>query len=135
MPSVTEAHFWQRIGQVFEAARGTRLVSAVKQATGIDTKTLRSIEAGRPGLVEKVSLYAKYLKLDLVDVIRSVLSEEKESFSPAVAEIRRLIVTLPDDAQQSLLMVTRSLSLRQVGAPQAETGPTPAPPKGGRRTR
>jgi hypothetical protein len=135
MPTVNEADFWRRIGRILQSVRGERLWSQVKKDTGIDTKTLQSIEAGRPGLVEKISLYARYLELDLVDVIRSVLSEEKRPFSTSVAEIRRLVVDLPDDAQQSLLLVTRSLAQRQrVAAPPTETEQRPEPQRRGRRT-
>lgn len=134
MPSVTEAEFWRRIGLILQSARGTRLWSRVKKDTGLDTKTLQSIEDGRPGMVEKVSQYAHYLDLDLIDVIRSVLSDEKKPFSPEVAEIRRLIVSLPDDAQTSLLMVTRSLAAKQAGATPGETVPRPERPRRGRQT-
>ena len=120
MPTVTEAEFWKRVGQILTTGRADQSFFGVKNATGIDTKTLQSIEAGRPGIVEKLSLYARFLGFDLVDLFRSVLSEG--TLKPDAVEIQRLFATLSDESRESLLAVTRVMARQQAEGPPAGTG-------------
>jgi hypothetical protein len=132
MPSVNEAEFWQRVGRILAEARGERTHSAVKTATGIDAKTLQSIEAGRPGVVEKFSRYSRYLGLDPIDVMASALSEG--TVSPEAAEWRRLFAELRPDGREALLGVARTMPRAEAAKPSVTPGQPPSAPQRGRRT-
>lgn len=131
MPTVTEAGFWRKIGEILAEARGKQSFYEVKRATGIDAKTIQSIEAGQPGLVEKLSLYAKFFRLDLVDLFRTVLSGG--ALTSESAEVMRLMEDVSRQDRVVIRDVTRALASARAGTLPTAPAPPPEPRRPGRR--
>ena len=77
-PPVTDADLWLAVGRALQARReaiGYSSPKALQQARrdAQNERTMRSIEAGRPGNVTGLSDYCQILDLSLTDVIASVL--------------------------------------------------------------
>lgn len=91
---VTEAEFWQAVGKQLAEHRkrhkGTH--RAIKANGGPSNKTVQAIEDGDVGQLAALRVYAKVLRVDLLDIFRSVLSVD-ENTSPELQHVVRSFKT------------------------------------------
>lgn len=125
---VTADDLWREVGRILERARGGVAFTNIRDATGIDPKTLQSIEAGSPGNLSKVERYAQHLGLSLVDVLRSLLSAV--ALTTDAAELLRRWDDLSPRQRKAYLQL-----LRVAGPDVAEEPPTSSPLPPARRGR
>lgn len=108
---VTAADLWRHVGRVLRDARDARKwnVAQVQKRSGIDSKTIQSIEAGDPGNVDKLQLHAEAFSLSIVDIISTVLEQTKTPLTPEAGMLLRRFEALNVTNRRILLELAQSL--------------------------
>lgn len=119
---VNPDELWRQVGRVLKDAREARKLnfSQVAKRSGIDSKTIRSIEAGDAGNVEKLQLHAEAFKLSIVDILSAVLEQTKEPLSPEAGMLLRQFEEL--SVTNRRILVELAQSLRELEARAARIG-------------
>lgn len=109
---VTPDELWKQVGRVLREKRAELdwNVSDVNKRSGLDPKTIQSIEAGEPGQVEKLQLHAEGLGLSIVDILSSVLEQTKAPLSPEAGMLLRRFEGLNVSNRRILVELAQSLS-------------------------
>lgn len=113
MVAVTNAEFWQRVGEYLLIHR-TRLGwdrHTVKKKGGPDGKTVEAVECGTPGRISSLEGVALVYDLALPDIFRAVLDAEagKAEISAEAMQLLRRFESMSVDARQALLIVAKAL--------------------------
>lgn len=108
---VNPDEMWKAVGRVLRDAREARKwnVSQASKRSGIDAKTIQTIEAGDAGNVEKLQLHAEAFGLSIVDVLSTVLEQTKEPLSPEAAMLLRQFEQLGVTNRRILVELAQSL--------------------------
>jgi transcriptional regulator with XRE-family HTH domain len=84
--------------------------SQVARRSGIDAKTIQSIEAGDAGNVDKLHLHADAFGLSIVDIISTVLEKTKTPLSPEAGSLLRRFEGLGVSNRRILVELAQSLA-------------------------
>jgi transcriptional regulator with XRE-family HTH domain len=117
---VNPGELWREVGRVLRDAREARKMnpSQVAKRSGIDAKTIQSIEAGEAGNVEKLQLHADAFGLSIVDVLATVLERTKTPLSPEAGTLLRQFESL--NVVNRRILVELAQSLHELEARLAE---------------
>jgi hypothetical protein len=108
---VTPDELWLQVGRVLRDRRSEIdwNPSDVYKRTGLDPKTIQSIEVGEPGQVDKLTRYAEAFGLSIVDVISTVLEQTKTPLSPEAGALLRHFEGLNVSNRRILVELAQSL--------------------------
>lgn len=108
---MTGEELWRAVGEALLVQRTRRQWNAsdVERIGGLTYKTVQKIEQGRAGRVDKLTAYADALGLSIVDVIESVLSQEREPLSPEAVQIVRKYAQTTVKGRTALVALAQAL--------------------------
>jgi transcriptional regulator with XRE-family HTH domain len=129
---MTSQDFWRAMGRFLRDQREARplTVTQMAAAAGIDPDTVKSIERGQPGRIDKLERLLAALGLSIVDVLSVVLPSAEGPPTLEAAALHRAFEQLGVVDRGLLLAFARRLvELDEKLAPDAAPSP---PVKGGR---
>jgi transcriptional regulator with XRE-family HTH domain len=109
---VSPDELWQEVGRVLRDKRESLKMnySQVSKRSGVDAKTVKSIEAGDVSQVDKLRLHADAFGLSIVDIISAVLEKTQTPLSPEAASLLRRFEGLNVVNRRILVELAQSLS-------------------------
>ena len=114
--AVTSDELWRRVGRVLTEERERRGLNwtQVGKLAGVDMKTIKAGERGKPKTVRALERHAEAFKMSLVDIVSAVIQETAAPLSPEAATLLRCFEALPvPDRQHVLTGVQRAFELFQ----------------------
>lgn len=116
---MTADAFWKHVGEtllLLRTRRGWDQVDIERQGGGPNHKTVKAIESGNIGTIDKLTAHADALGVSIVDVIRSVLSPQP--LSPEAQYVIRAYEDAGLKGRQALLAMAQAI-LHDEEAPEA----------------
>ncbi len=116
---VTDAEFWKAVGDIFKRERlkqekpTTAWKGTPKDKRGPSQKTVETIERGKPGKIEKLTIYALRLNLTLVWIFSEALPHESKVVSFEIEQLLRAYDESTDVSDRDLpcsVSLTRSFT-------------------------
>lgn len=103
---VTTDEMWKQVGRLLKEHREERGITqvAVHEQTGVDMKTIRSIDAGEVSNLQKLQAYTEALGLTLVSVLTTVLDRSKVPLTPEARQLLERFGRISIHARQALLL-------------------------------
>lgn len=101
---------WRHVGRILEDARNERdwTVRATAKTAGIDSKTVKSIEDGAPGNVDKLERHAEALGFTVVDVLVMALERATSPLNREASQMLRHFGRISKRARQALLLAAKA---------------------------
>jgi transcriptional regulator with XRE-family HTH domain len=108
---MTSQEFWRGVGRFLRDQREARplTVSQLAAAAGLDPDTVKAIERGQPGRIDKLDRLLETLGFSIVDVLHVVLPSAESPPTPEAAALHRAFEQLGVEDRGLLLSVVRRL--------------------------
>lgn len=134
--SVTEDQFWKTVGERLAARRRRHIsMAAMLQSGGPTNKTIQEIEAGNIKQLSTLRDYARVVGVDLVDLFRTVLTEDEDEHSEELQFVVRQFRTGGVDGRQAFVSTAKVVErAQQVQRTHPEPDAMPGTPRAPRAT-